>query len=1200
MKSTITTVVKNICIFCFFLFTISFTIFSQDTAEGDKSLQLEAEGVDDSSTDTPAEESSGEEDKRTLIEKTIAEDINTATYYELALWCSQLGLDDSGDLNKLKTRLFDFYTISQQGRKEGVKEDVKKKIEIKSARRSEYFTIEEVDENYLLLEGDVLIEVYDYEENVTHQIKAHRIIFNQTEKVLTAEEDIEYILTRSEGKPEKFTGESFSFNVDTSEGVFYRSRGETEKEIEEGKKSNFVYMGETISRLTNDTIILENGTITSDQSPDNPYWKIKAKKIWVLAPGEWAVQDLVLYVGNVPIFYFPFFFYPGDELFFHPVIGYRDREGNYVQTTTYLIGEKEDKDSPFSFLRITEDDSKKYKKEIKGLFLRTTDKKKEDTKSPNWFLKVMADVYSRLGGFLGIEGNFPETFSVKGGIALSRNIYFDGARYTPYQIDEEGSLEDHWNSTSIFGTTVPFRYALDTTLKLSHPIITLNGQIELFSDPYFPIDFYDREETFNIAELIGMEEIDETLPLIPELQQTLKWYVNTSITLSQYMPAPYIQTCTISQLNFDFDWQSQESTEITDDVDPSRQFYYPDKMTVPKFKMGLQGNLLTLPVSALPAPTPVPQEKQQENEPEKEYGTGFRPPYEFGQEQDSAGTTTGTVEEENEPGEPPGFKEPAPKENAGSIKFRDTGTKFSLNYSLSPETLIEHQFYKENLYSLADVDFASQYTQFWGVVPGTISYELGIWGSFLKFNGVFSINNKYQTRFNISEELPEETVELYELTDYGNTGIWISKTFTTTLFPFIDIPVFSTSNIQHSVLWNFYKYKFKEMIDNDPSFETELFLWDENIDDRHWVRSSFIFIPWEKPYTLYFETDLPPDLYKIYSYLEFYIWLFRTRGSVWINEVDPELDLNTLDEVTRKKYEDGWYWMNPVTITESITIDNILSFSQDLRYNWEDQRWEDTTSTLALFKLNPADPFILNQILVYDMEENKVTKSESSLNLWGLQLKLLAQNMIPPYWDTVNTIWKYEDEEEQLLLNSLDIIYSLKAKEYNFWKYRIKWEPSIQSNFKYDFQRFTESIFNFTFKMNFSITEFLDLTFTSVSYNKNIYRYIPGIQEKEGFEDIQYINPFYDLLRSFNLFSEEDRRNSGFKLGSLSIDLVHHLYDWDLTFSYTGQFDEKDNEEGKKIKQWNPVFSIFIQWKPIPEIKKEITGDAEALNIGVD
>ena len=67
--------------------------------------------------------------------------------------------------------------------------------------------------------------------------------------------------------------------------------------------------------------------------------------------------------------------------------------------------------------------------------------------------------------------------------------------------------------------------------------------------------------------------------------------------------------------------------------------------------------------------------------------------------------------------------------------------------------------------------------------------------------------------------------------------------------------------------------------------------------------------------------------------------------------------------------------------------------------------------------------------------------------------------------------------------------------------------------------------------------------------------------------------------------------------------MVHHLYDWDLTFSLDMAYDEEFNTALSQNEEiMKTVFSIFVQWKPIPEIKKEITGEfsehTESLNIG--
>ena len=105
--------------------------------------------------------------------------------------------------------------------------------------------------------------------------------------------------------------------------------------------------------MSNDTVILQKGSFTTSATPDDPLYQIRMSTVWLLAPGEWAVQDAVLMIGRVPILYLPGFFWPGDEFFFNPNIGLQAREGSFVQTTTYLLGRKPAQDTPFSFLQLS-------------------------------------------------------------------------------------------------------------------------------------------------------------------------------------------------------------------------------------------------------------------------------------------------------------------------------------------------------------------------------------------------------------------------------------------------------------------------------------------------------------------------------------------------------------------------------------------------------------------------------------------------------------------------------------------------------------------------------------------------------------------------------------------------------------------------------------------------------------------------------
>ncbi len=299
-----------------------------------------------------------------LLSSSLPKDISTASYYELASWCDELGLDDSGSRKDLQARLAKHFSVTlPEAAAPG-----KRAVTVRSARQSEYFTQSDSGEKYVLLRGDVVIEVRDTSDGTLQVIKAASLTFNQSRRTISAVGDVTYALTRG-GQTDTFTGQSLDFDLDSSEAIFYD--GSTRRIIKRnGKDVPFTFAGETITRVTNDTVILQKGAFTSSETPSDPLYQIRASTVWLLAPGEWAVQDAVLLIGRVPILYLPGFFWPGDDFFFNPNVGYRPREGSFLQTTTYLLGRKPREDSPFSFLQLTGSGDAGYALQPHGLFLR--------------------------------------------------------------------------------------------------------------------------------------------------------------------------------------------------------------------------------------------------------------------------------------------------------------------------------------------------------------------------------------------------------------------------------------------------------------------------------------------------------------------------------------------------------------------------------------------------------------------------------------------------------------------------------------------------------------------------------------------------------------------------------------------------------------------------------------------------------------
>ncbi len=87
------------------------------------------------------------------------------------------------------------------------------------------------------------------------------------------------------------------------------------------------------------------------------------------------------------------------------------------------------------------------------------------------------------------------------------------------------------------------------------------------------------------------------------------------------------------------------------------------------------------------------------------------------------------------------------------------------------------------------------------------------------------------------------------------------------------------------------------------------------------------------------------------------------------------------------------------------------------------------------------------------------------------------------------------------------------------------------------------------------------------------------------------MNPWADLLDSFNFFDVKARQRSRFKLKSLTFEIIHHMHDWDLSVRYEGKPALVTTATGNLQYTWNDSFSILLQWIPIPEMRSTMRND---------
>ncbi len=1056
--------------------------------------------------------SSKEEDETGLFLKATILDIRTARYDELIEWTETLGLSSRGDKKDLQKRLFDYYSVPENERTGEIEGEpaAQRTITIESARRTEYITTED-GETVVRLLGDVSLRIDDKKEGVVHSINANELVFNQEKKIITAVGAVFYVLDRGDSS-EIFTGESLTFHVDTWEGVFLEGTSKRERTIE-GDELTFKFSGRSISRSEQDVIVVDQGTITSSQE-EPPNYRIKADTIWILGPGEWGLQNASLYVGRVPVLYFPFFFKPGDKLFFNPALGSRTREGNFIQTTTYLIGEKEEETSPFSFLQATETDDK-YEQEIRGLFLTDTDIPKAAGKHT---FKIMADYYTRLGAFAGVQGLFKnlgtlQTFSFLGGLGVSRNIYPQGSNYSPYWEDDNGILHSYWGKTNLLGVSLPFRYGIDTSIRFSGNSYNLLGEFELISDPFFYRDYLSRSEEMDWAKILG---IDNQESPGRGTANSFIWKAEGNFKPVLKGVNPYINTLSIKKIGTSISWHSRSIPDsflppyIVEASDhPQEKFFYPDLLIIPDMEVSMIGTLLNLPRKIILL-------KQRSNKNEEE---NFILPWD---KEEGAGE-----DKEKEPS----FILPELPDSPKMVSF-PSPPSFSLSYSLFPSVTLESRTFSSKWERPHDVDFEPKYTLLNTRNSGSLRYSYRRW--LFSFSGSFQATGQFRDILYSSPDI--ETSELNSLLtrSYSYSSLKFSHGIKFTLKPLQSTNRFKDSLITYQLNTQLFSRSFESVTSQmTPVYSNEFLKWNDEMITNHALTADFRVGIKDYYQSLKLTAKIPPIDSSLSGILSGRTSFLTTSIATGYSET-----------------EEGWR-MDPVSGTLSIYPSNNISIKGNIRYNIDENILDQSITSLSLYF---ADiDFVMRSV------------------------KGFSFNQDVPGW-VQNPTEKFQPVSAGISFN-----YSLDLPP--LWKNRIQIDGAVNTRTTLDFLKFTNSSLTFSFNFGITVYKFLNLSLYGQSSNQSIYRYIPSLAETVG---VRWKNPLIDFFKSFNYFNINDRYESSFNIQRIGIKAVHYLGDWNLTLNYSGQPKLQTFPEGRKGYKWIRFFSVSVEWKPIPEIKREI------------
>ncbi|MFI3257037.1 MAG: hypothetical protein R3Y36_01925 [Spirochaetales bacterium] len=1050
-------------------------------------------------------------------------------------------------------------------------------ITIKNALKTSYITDEESDTDTIRFSGDVIVSVE--KGNSETIIFSDLIDFDRSRNILYAEGSVQ-MQQSTDGKiTETLTAQSLLFNTSTLEGVFNQGRvvQEQQESLNLSDGSVLIVSSELFARGASDTITFKSGELTFCDD-ENPHWKIKASRIWLLPGNEFAFANALLYVGVVPVMYFPFFYYPKDELVFNPAFGFRSREGLFIQTTTYLIGRKplssgDDDSVAFSFMQ----QNQLKEQELQGLILRNLD---ENATMPSNYLKFMADYYSVLGGMVGLEGYFEPNsvlknigFNVEIGLSNVTFPIYDFPLYTSYYGDQK-----YPDYSWFFGHKLPFRYSgfFETDISVSN--FSLSIDIPLYSDPWFEYDFGDRQESmdwidfvFNGGTIVADDSTDDSTGITG-----YTWDLSASYKPNVSSLSPWITGFSLSSLNSAVVFATQETPLADFDNStvaansPNREFFYPSQIKPVSFDISLQGTLFEWNNNGTTASSrsSSSDDKTDVSEKAQNFIGMLKIPDELDSaieiitESDDISTDdildnegTAIAETDENPDEVFMLAENTlPNISITKPLLKESSTmSYSLNYTINPEFSLLYTYSgskNDGVTPISPSDIVldnPKSAQIYAYSPVTLSGTLNAFSSLVSLTNSFKLLPQYQNHFILAQEYytESETQNIIE-NDFLTRSLDFTNTNALSLKPFIGTQHFANS----SVTWNTSVYLVKsEFIGtvDEPSWDFVAPKWDEESMITHNISTVLKAEQNDFSQTLTVQSNLPP---LVDSYIATTAFAFPV-GSITA----------TTGYTRQSLLSDEWYFQ---------------PFVQSSSWNF--------FAKTADGKDNPHK-ITLAQSFKYNIEDEYADSLSASISWQGLQF---SYNMLysNSYSLDTSTGW-VASAEKNFIPSSLALKWTVSDYELKNKSETISIKPGIATTLQWDMIIPTQSYFSFSPSISLDITDFLTLTFSSESRNEELVRYMQNIigfsAEIPGERNI-----FLDLMNSFAFWDEEKRTSSGFKLQSFNIALEHDLHDWTLACEFEIEPQIITDTAGNQTFDYSPYFTLSVLWKPMSAMKTTI------------
>ncbi len=767
------------------------------------------------------------QDSMSVLEgKTLALDIAISTYYELKAMALRLGLSTEGDSEALRSRLYEALKLQPPQAPAPASS-----VTIEKASGAEYFSIEGSGDNFIRLSGPITMTILT-EDDFRHSIKADEIIFNRDKNIIEAKGNALYVRSGG-GRADEFAGSTILVDLNSYSGIFIDGAYNLEPSASIKRSLSFAF--EKLTRRGSDISVLERAIITACDE-DDPHYYIRAKKVWLFENGDWALSGATLYLGVVPVLWLPFFYYPNDEILFHPVFGYRSREGAFVQTTTYLLGEKKKEAEASSSLSMFSRQEEGGAKTVSGIFIKRLQSKAgeeasaSDAAASDATLRLLADIYSALGIHVGLSGSYPRfasgslDFSL--GLGLSRSLFLQSnGYYSPFDLSNDNASQ--WNDSNFLGMDLPFRFGFSGKYSYKKTSGSLRFSIALeaplYSDPFFEQDFYQRSESSNILSMIDSNKtaLSKRTTMTQSLLSNLSW------TAGNANASPFLKSVNVSRLAAQMVWKSksQPTTGLSSPqkrrlaADPRREFFYPESLKPIDAAFALSGSLLSYESKAEKKEPPVADLPGAEKKEGRDFGR---------QSLNIGWTASGTAVLEE--------------------KFNSSAWLYPEDIDASPSYLLA------GWRGSAGIDSSATWAD------RLISVQAGI-----------GMTSQDQWRpYLLDERIAPTSIHPYRLSDFSYRSTAVNGNASLSLSPFASGSPWSASSLRYAIGGTLYRLHYTGLVgsglDASPGYGETWIGWNSETLSSHALTATLALAsPKALAHSLSFSASLPPLLEKYSS-----------------------------------------------------------------------------------------------------------------------------------------------------------------------------------------------------------------------------------------------------------------------------------------------------------------------------------------------